>query len=325
MTLLLIVAGLVLLLAGAEVMLRGAVALAARLGMSQALIGLTLVGFGTSAPELVASLEAALVGSPGIAVGNVVGSNIANVLLILGVGAVLAPIAAPRAALVRDGSAMLAASVLLVVACLYSALPRLAGAGFVVLLAAYVAYSAWRERRAGDAAGALHAAEVSLVEPAPARLWLAAVMFAAGLAGLVAGAALLVDGALALARALELSETVIGLTVVAVGTSLPELAATAVAALRRRTDIALGNVIGSNLFNILGILGLTAVVAEPAIPAAIAAFDVWVMLAAALALVAVAWTGGRVSRGEGAALVALYVVYLVVLATPSLRIAVTGA
>ncbi|HEX9647193.1 MAG TPA: calcium/sodium antiporter [Alphaproteobacteria bacterium] len=324
MTPLLIAGGLLALLAGAEVMLRGAVALATRLRMSQALIGLTLVGFGTSTPELLTSLEAARLGSPGIAVGNVVGSNIANVLLILGVGAVLAPIAAPRAAVIRDGSAMVAASLLFVAVCLYGALTRPVGAGFVALLAGFIAYSIWREHRARDPAGELHAAETALMEPAPSRIPLALGMFAVGLAGLLAGAHWLVEGGVALAVALGVSETVIGLTIIAVGTSLPELAATGVAALRGRTDIALGNILGSNLFNILGILGLTAALTELAIPADIAGFDAWVMLGAALLLMAVAWTGSVVSRREGVALLVLYAGYAALISVPGWRALVIG-
>ncbi|MGE0255757.1 MAG: calcium/sodium antiporter [Alphaproteobacteria bacterium] len=312
-------AGLVLLLGGGEFLVRGSVAVATRLGVSPLLIGLTLVGFGTSTPELVASVEAALIGAPGIAVGNVVGSNIANVLLIMGVAAVLLPMATTRAAFTRDGAVLVGATLVMVGIVLGGSLERWGGAVLLVLLAAYSGYAYLTERGGGPAAE-LHAAEVAEVAvPRTLSLGAAAALALGGIAGVVLGASLLVDSAIVIARDLGLSEAVIGLTLVAVGTSLPELATAVMAALRRHGDVALGNVVGSNIFNILGIAGVTALVKPIPIPAEIVRFDVWVMLAAALLLVVFAVSGWRITRREGAVLLAGYVAYLVVQFAPGVR------
>jgi len=314
MTLLTLSGGIALLLLGAEGLVRGGVALARRLGVSPLLIGLVLVGFGTSTPELVASLRAALAGSPGIAVGNVVGSNIANVLLILGVSAVIRPLACEPRALSRDGVMLAFASLLGAGVMLAGTLERLVGAALVLILAGYIVQTYRRERVAPDASAEMHAQEATAGEPGPKSLGWALALAVGGLAATVVGADLLVDGGLALARAQGIPETVIGLTLVAVGTSLPELATSAVAALRGQSDVALGNILGSNIYNILGILGLTAVVRPIAVPAEILHLDIWVMLAAVALLLVFARTGRRLSRGEGAVLLGLYGLYLAVLA-----------
>jgi cation:H+ antiporter len=313
-----IAAGLVLLVVGAEFLVRGSVSLARRLGVSSLLIGLTLVGFGTSTPELVASVTAALRGSPGIAVGNVVGSNICNVLLILGVCALIYPLATTRSAFVRDGPVLLAVSGFLVAAAWSGSLSRPLGAVFVVLLGGYIAYTYWTERRAADAGAALHSAE-ALQVPTLKLTWpVAAGMAAGGIGVLVAGAALLVDGAIQVARDYGVSETIIGLTVVAIGTSLPELATSAVAAARREADVAIGNVVGSNIYNVLGILGVTALIRPIDVPAEIWAVDIWVMLAAAVVLVVFALSGLRINRWEGGLLLAGYVAYVAYLSSIAL-------
>lgn len=317
MTFVWIAVGLVCLTVGGDALVRGSVALARRLGVSPLLIGLTLVGFGTSTPELTTSLAAAFAGSPGVAVGNVVGSNIANILLILGVTALVAAVPAARAALWRDGTALAVASLAALAAVLSGHLGRPAGAALVALLAAYLIYTIRRERRASDAAAALHRAEPAIVEPGPRATWLAALMTLGGLVLIMLGARLLVTSAIDLAAAAGVSETVVGLTLVAVGTSLPELVASIVAAVRRQTDLALGNIVGSNLFNILGILGATALVHPIPVPPQIAQVDIWVMLGATAALILFAITGGGLSRREGAALLAAYAGYIVWLATQS--------
>lgn len=312
-----ILAGLALLLVGGDALVRGAVALAGVLGVSPFLIGITIVGFGTSAPELVTSLEAALIGSPGIAVGNVVGSNIANVLLILGLTALLAPVAVSRQAFLRDGAMLLLASLACLAVVLLGSLERLAGLLFIAVLLLYLLQAYHRDRRAQRAAGCPQGA---VAHPAPARrrLWLAAGLTLAGLALTLVGAKLLVGGAVALASAAGVSQTLIGLTLVAVGTSLPELSTSVVAALRRQGDVALGNVVGSNIFNVLAILGITAVVRPVPVPAEIVELDVWVMLTATLALAVFAVSGWRLCRAEGAVLLAGYCAYLGVLAATSL-------
>jgi cation:H+ antiporter len=290
--------GLMLLLAGGEGLVRGGAGLAARLGVPPLVIGLTVLGFGTSTPELVASLRAALSGSPGIALGNVVGSNIANIALILGLTALLAPIAVGRRAFHRDGAVMIASSLALAGLCISGTLGRTAG---LALIAGLVLYT-WVSFR--------HPVAAPEASPPPAPLWSGLLMLGLGLAGVVGGATLLVDSAVTIARDLGLSEAIIGLTLVAVGTSLPELATSVLAALRRQPDLAFGNIIGSNIFNILGIVGLTAVTVPLAVPAEILGFDLWVMLATAVVLAGMAASGWRLSRLEGLTLLGGYALYL---------------
>jgi len=318
MTLLELALGLALLLGGGEALIRGAAAIAVRLGVSPLLIGLTLVGFGTSTPELVASVNAAWIGAPGIAVGNVVGSNIANVLLILGVAALIFPVAVSKAAFRRDGAALIGASLVLTIIILTGALSRWAGVALLGLLAAYTVYAYLSEARTAQEERGTDTAAVAN----PGVPLAIAVLFAlGGIAGVIIGASLLVDSAILIARSAGVSETVIGLTLVAVGTSLPELATSAMAALRRQGDLAFGNIVGSNIYNILGILGATGVIVPIAIPAEIAGFDVWVMLAAAVALAVFAITDWRISRREGAAFLLGYAVYLALLISPRFRAA----
>ncbi|HRK95080.1 MAG TPA: calcium/sodium antiporter [Rhodospirillales bacterium] len=318
-----IVVGLVLLVVGAELLVRGSVTLARHLGVSPLLIGLTLVGFGTSTPELVASVTGALKDSPGIAVGNVIGSNLCNVLLILGTSALIYPLATTRRAFKRDGPVLLGASFILLAIAWHGSLSRPVGAIFVALLAGYIVYTYRTEKVHPNASGALHSAEAEQV-PVLSMSWpLAAAIAVGGIALLVLGAYLLVDGAIQIARGYGISETIIGLTVVAIGTSLPELATSAVAAFRREADVAIGNVVGSNIYNILGILGVTALVQPIAIPPEIMAVDIWVMLVATVVLVVFALTGLRINRWEGGVLLGGYVAYIAYLA--SLAMAPAGA
>ncbi|RBO54998.1 sodium:calcium antiporter [Rhodovulum sp. BSW8] len=312
MDIVLVLAGLAALIAGGELLVRGAVALARRFGVSPMIIGLTFVGFGTSTPELVTSLQAALTGAPDIALGNVVGSNIGNILLILGLAALVRPMRVCPAALRRDGGALALATGLAVLAMLGGALGRGAGAAGLALLVAYLAYTIWQERRATTAAGEVYEAEADTLGPLD-RPWTALPVLALGLGLTLAGAKLLVAGAVALAAAAGLSEAAIGLTVVAIGTSMPELVTSLMAARRGESGVAIGNVIGSNIFNLLGILGVTALVQPLAVAERIAGFDVWVMLAATVGLILVAWTGGRITRAEGAVLAICYGVYMTTL------------
>ena len=318
MTILFLCFGFILLIVGGEFLLRGAVTTAQRFNVSPLLIGLTVVGFGTSTPELVTSVNAALQGSPGIAVGNVVGSNIANVFLIIGLAALIAPLATNPAAFRRDGATLLAATALLLVLCQLSDLTRWGGALFVALLLVYICYCYLDERRTGDEETLLHQ-EAAAAPTAPARLPLALLFLVLGLAGVLIGAKFLVDAAIDLARFVGVSEAVIGLTLVAVGTSLPELVTSVMAALRKQPDVALGNVIGSNIFNALGIMGTTALIRPLSVPQPIARFDSWVMMAAALLLVIFAVTHWRIGRREGLALLFLYLAYTAVQVSPQAR------
>ena len=294
--------GLVLLIGGGEMLVRGAVGLAARLSVSPLVIGVTVVGIGTSTPELVTSVQAGLIGSPGIAYGNIVGSNIANILLILGVSALLWPMAVDRATLRRDGAAMAAGTMVFALAAVLLPMPRWSGVILVALLAAYLIWTI----RSGTAGGAL----VEAPQEDPAPVWRVAALTLAGLVLVVAGGAFLVDGAVTLAQGLGVSEAVIGLTIVAVGTSLPELVTSVMAALRRQADVALGNILGSNLFNLLGIGGVTAMMAPGAVPAEIVLRDLPVMLAATALILVLAWIGARLSRADGAVLLAGYAGFL---------------
>lgn len=315
-----LIGGLILLIAGGELLVRGAVQVATRLGVSPLVIGLTLVGFGTSTPELVTSIRAALTGAPGIAYGNIVGSNIANILLIVGVSALLSPMLIASSALKRDGFVMLAvASVFSAVAVLMP-LGRGVGVAFILALAVYI-YIAFRQERLAtptdhgavyDKSHALQEADAALVPNASVRysLLVSTLIALGGLVLVVIGGSFLVEGAVSLARGFGISETVIGLTIVAVGTSMPELVTSVVAGLRKKADVAFGNIVGSNIYNILGIGGFTAVIAPGAVPVEIVSFDNLVMIGVSLALAVFAWTGLRIARWEGAALLAGYLIYV---------------
>lgn len=315
--------GLILLIVGGEFLVRGSVQVATGMGVSPLVIGLTLVGFGTSTPELVTSVQAALSDAPGIAYGNIVGSNIANTLLIAGVAALLCPIAVASSALRRDGFVMLAA--VLAFAAIAAVMPmgRAVGAIFVLTLAGYI-FVAFRQERASPSPDhgavyeksiALQEADPALAPPAPPRssLLVSALIAVAGLVLVVFGGKFLVEGAVSLARGLGISETVIGLTIVAVGTSMPELVTSVVAGLRKQGDVAFGNIVGSNIYNILGIGGFTALIAPGAVPVEIVSFDNLVMIGVSLVLVGFAWNGLRIARWEGALLLTGYVAYVYVL------------
>ena len=315
MYLLELAAGALALYLGGEALVRGAVAIARHLSVSPLLIGLTLVGFGTSTPELITCIQAALAGSQDIAIGNVVGSNICNIALILGVAAVVSPMKTQRDAVLRDGSAMLVASVVCTGIVLHGLVSRPLGIALLAALAAFVTYTYMRERNTADPSAAMHAAEADVVERTPEQPWIAAALGLAGLLLVLAGARWFVSGAVTLAQTLGVSESVIGLTVVALGTSLPELVTAVVASLRGQADVAFGNVIGSNIFNVLGILGATAVVHPLMVPPDIARVDIWIMLAAALILMVFALSERRIARSEGVMLLAAYAAYLMWLAS----------
>ena len=312
-----IVAGLLLLFLGGEFLVRGAARLATRVGVSSLVIGLTVVGFGTSTPEMVTSVQAALAGSSGIAIGNIVGSNISNCLLVLGHSALIYPISVDSAALKRDGVVMLLVTAGFVYICFAMPLNRTIGVASLFLLVGYVNFVIWSERRSQrhgairGKADALNAADPQIIpETRKPSIGLSLVLCVTGLALLIAGATFLVEGASVLARSLGLSEAVIGLTIVAVGTSLPELVTSVVAAFKRQDDIAFGNIVGSNIYNIIGIGGVTGLIAPLSVPERIAQIDNLVMLAATLLLVLVAWSGFKIARREGALLLAVYGVYI---------------
>ena len=296
--------GLVLLFFGGDLLVRGAVALAARLNVPPLLIGLTIVGFGTSMPELLVSLNAAFAGLPDIAVGNVVGSNTANILLILGLALLVAPLPTRLPGIGRDLMVMLASAGLLALVAMGGRVAGWHGLLFLALLAAYLVYGAMRGRSEG--------ADLPDTEASP-KLWPALGFVAAGLAALVFGADFLVDGSTSLARGIGVSDAVIGLTIVAVGTSLPELATSVVAAFKRQPEIAIGNVVGSNIFNILGILGLTAAISPVPVAPQMVTFDIPVMVAVTVAIAALLAFTRRVPQWAGLVLLAAYGWYCTVL------------
>lgn len=302
---LLVLGGMVALFGGGDMLVRGAVAVAQDFKVSPMVIGLTLVGFGTSAPELLTSLQAAFAGAPDIAIGNVVGSNIANILLILGVSALIAPVLIRRDTLMRDGGILIATTVLTIGLMAFGSIGRLAG---LVLIAGLLAFLAIAFLTDGEGDG-------DLPEPSANSSTLRAFLtFAVGLVVTLMGAKFLVQGAIVMATNLGVSEAVIGLTVVAIGTSLPELITSAMATLKGRSDVAVGNIIGSCIFNLLGILGLTALVHPLSVAPEIMAFDVWIMAAATALLVLAGMFLGRIGRGMGAAMALAYAGYIAFLA-----------
>ncbi|MEX5258657.1 calcium/sodium antiporter [Kocuria sp. CPCC 205263] len=319
-----IVAGLALLVLGGELLVRGASALARRVGISSLVVGLTVVSAATSAPELAVTVGAVLRDEPGLAVGNVVGSNIVNVLLILGLSALVVPLAVKQRLVRFDLPWMVVLSIGLLLVAFDG---RIGAVDGVVLLSAVVLHTVLTvvigrrgahvpaaassgDREAGGGIGGAEDVRTE-GEPPPASVPRSVLLVVLGIALLVAGATLLVDGAVSIATSLGVSSLVVGLTVVAVGTSLPELATSVIAVRRGERDLAVGNVVGSNIFNIGVVLGLPALISPGGIPVsgAAVALDIPVMLAAAVALLPIAFTGFAVARWEGALFVALYAAY----------------
>jgi cation:H+ antiporter len=302
----LVLGGLLVLTAGGEALVRGASALALRLGLTPLFIGLTVVAFGSSAPELAVSVNAVVDGLGDVAMGNVVGSNVANVALVIGLAALVRPLTV-EAKLVRiDMPIMLACSLLVCAMMLTDGrIGRAEGALLVGLLAGYMVFCVWEVRRGRPVA---QDGADGGVTPPGARIVPNALLIVTGLAGLALGASLFVRGAVLLAEMLGLSAAVIGLTVVAVGTSLPELATSVVAAWRRQGDIAVGNVVGSNIFNLLAVLGCTALVL-PVVAGGIGVADLTAMLLVAAVLWLMVARGARVNRLEGLGLLVFYVAY----------------
>jgi cation:H+ antiporter len=314
---LLLVGGLVTLVIGAEILVRGASRLAAALGISPLVIGLTIVAFGTSSPEMAVSVQSALSGQVDIAVGNVVGSNIFNILFILGLSAVIVPLVVAQQLVRLDVPLMIGVSVLVWVLSLNGFIEQWEG---IVLFAGIIAYTVFlivQSRREKDkAVEAEYATEYAPHEPRTGpRMLLNGVMAVGGLVLLVFGARWFVDGAVELARGLGMSELIIGLTIVAAGTSMPEVATSIVAAVRGERDIAVGNVVGSNIFNILAVLGLTAIVSPTSVPVAsgMLTIDMPFMIAVAVACLPIFLTGHTIARWEGVVFLGYYVAYTVYL------------
>jgi cation:H+ antiporter len=313
-TILQFVGGFVLLLFGAEYLVRGAVSLARRLNVSPMIIGMTIVAYGTTAPELVVSLQAAVDGLPGISVGNVVGSNIANILLILGASAAIFPIAVQPKALYRDASVMMGSALLFTALALSGSIARWQGALMVAALIVFSLYAFQAERKRGRAndPGDLPEELAEEFSDTPQATWLAVLSIIGGVAAVVAGAKLLVTAAVTTARYFDVGEEVIGLTIVAVGTSLPELATAVVAAIRRHSAVAVGNIMGAGIYNLLAIMGLVATVSPIPVPSQILAFDLWFMLATTAVLLIFLLMRGGLNRAAAALFLFAFVGYTAV-------------
>jgi cation:H+ antiporter len=313
LTLLLFIAGIVLLISGAELLVRGASRLAVSVGITPLVVGLTVVAFGTGSPELAVGVQASMAGQADITIGNVVGSNIFNVLLILGLSAVVAPLVVSQQLVRLDVPIMIVVSVALLLMALDGVIDRADG---LVLVLASIGYTWLLIRISRREAASVHSEYEIAYGAAPGaqrRRWpLDLLLVLVGLGLLVIGAEWLVDGAVEIASALGVSELIIGLTIIAAGTSLPEVATSIIAGLRGERDIAVGNVVGSNLFNILVVVGVTALVAPGGLRVASAAinFDMPVMIAAAVLCLPIFFVNYRIGRWEGALFLSFYVFYM---------------
>lgn len=306
-------AGLAILIIAGDVLVRGAVSLAGRLGVSPLLISLTVVAFGTSAPELVVGVQASLAGAPALVLGNVIGSNIANVLLVLGVPAIIYPIVCKAHDLTFNLVHMLVATAIFSGLVMMGPIVWWHGAIMLGLLTLFLVQSGVRAKR--DSFAPEELADIEGMPSRPYGLGLSIVLVVLGLAGLAFGADLLVDGATAIARDLGVSEEVIGLTLVAVGTSLPELVTAVMAAIHRHGDVAIGNVLGSNIFNIYGIIGVSSLIAPLPASSATLGLDVWIMAGAAMLIIPFVLRRGAIAAPIGALFLAAYGFYLWLLAT----------
>jgi cation:H+ antiporter len=306
------IAGLALLILGGESLVRGASRLATAIGISPLVIGLTVVAIGTGSPELAVCIQSVLWGQPEIALGNVIGSNICNVLLVLGISAMVAPLVVSRQLVRLDVPLMIGASILLFLLSLNGMLGRMDGLLLFAGIIAYMIFAIHQSRRETRAGNRSPAGEDGQPHPAAARgIAFSCFLVGAGVLLLVVGSRWLVDGAVRIAHLLGVGELIIGLTIVAVGTSLPEITTSVVASLRGQRDIAIGNVVGSNIFNILAVLGLCSMVAPGGIgvPAAALRFDIPIMITVALACLPLFFTGNRISRWEGALFFGYYIAY----------------
>lgn len=302
--------GIGLLTAGGEFLIRGSLGISKRVGMSPLLSGLIIVGFGTSMPELAVSVDAALNGQPDIAIGNVVGSNIANILLILGICAAITPLVISPLSLRRDALVVIAASFLFILLCLDGSLSLIDAIILLATLFVYLAWAYWTERENSAPSGQVHKAEATEILLVPRSITWSATEIIGGLVLLISGSQILLKGAVGIADGLGVSEALIGLTLVAVGTSLPELTISVIAALRKHADVAVGNILGSNIFNVLGILGVSAILQPIEVKGRVVEFDQWVMLGVSLILFLFLLTGRKLSRIEGGIFLVGYFAYI---------------
>ena len=318
-----IVVGFILLILGGDVLIKGAVSTAQKLNLSPTIIGITFIGFGSSIPELVTSIEAAMAESPGIAIGNIVGSNIANIMLVLGVSALIAPIYLRDNQLIRDGALVVATAVLFTTIGFTSSMSVFIGC---MLLASLMGYMIYAYRQETVPAKAPEGGEIAYATtgqgqapdscddfgPTYDSLWFSIAVGVVGLVLVIIGGHLVVQGALGIASTYGVSETIIGLTIVAIGTSLPELVTSVIAVLRQQSSLAIGSILGSSIYNILAIGGVIAIVSPGNIPMDIVRFDNLIMVAASVFLFLLI-SKSKINRHSGAALFAGYCAYLLVL------------
>lgn len=309
--------GLALLAAGGDCVVRGGVGVAGALRLSPLFVGIVLLGFGTSLPELLTSVQSVRLGEPDVAIGNVVGSNIANILLIVGAAAALSSAAVERRLLARNGVAMSLSVALLAVLLITQLISATTGLGLVLLLVVYLIFVS-RGRRPTDDPSCVVRTEERQPFSLLSGVGLSLIVFLIGLVLTLAGASVVVSGAVSLAEQAQISKAVIGATIIAVGTSLPELAATIAAAWRGRSSLAVGNVLGSNIFNSLGVIGVAAFFGPMPTPDEVLRLDVWAMLAAAALFMVCAALGGRITRLQGGVFLALYAGYLWLAATSAI-------
>lgn len=304
-----IAGGLIALLIGGEGLLRGSVSIARRMNLSKLFVSAVIIGFGTAMPELTVSVGAALKGSTEMALGNIIGSNIANILLILGCAALIFPLCTRGIPVGRDVMMLLASALILTTLLFLKSLVFVAGVGMLLVLAAYLVWSTRQDKKKGNPVQDHIEEDTGPTEPY--GIGKAIVFCLIGLAALGVGAHFLVEGASAIARNFGVSEVVIGLTLVAIGTSLPELATAVVAAVRKHTDVVIGNILGSNAFNILAILGITAMVKPIPVPAHILQIDIWVMLGATALLAIALWRRWTIGRLMAVLMLAAYATYII--------------
>lgn len=302
-----ILGGLVALYFGAEGLVKGASAFALRLGITPLVVGLTVVAFGTSAPELLVCL----IGTDDISVGNILGSNVANIALVLGTAAMIRPIEVKARAVQRDVPVMVASTILFLVLAIDGTLSRINGLILLAAMTVYLTHNFFEARRDMSQFEEIVGDEVMEADPERSTWWSNLLFIVGGIAGLALGAKWMVDGAIVIAGLLGISELVIGITVVALGTSLPELATSVVAAYRDEVDISVGNVIGSNIFNLLFVLGIVAVLGPITVGADALRIDLWVMLVISVGIWPLLRTGHVLDRREGALLLAIYVGYVI--------------
>jgi cation:H+ antiporter len=309
-----ILGGLTLLFFGGEGLVRGAVNIAEHYKLSTLFVSLVIVGFGTSLPELLVCVQAALNGSPDMALGNIIGSNIANTFLIVGIGAVIAPIICTKKNILRDSKAVIVISLYLSSFVLLQTITRPLGIAMLFALSGYLFWSYAQERTATTSDKAdLEEYESHIAEDVgnpEESMFLSAIYVLIGLVGLAVGAKLLVSGATNVARGFGVSEAIIGLSLVAIGTSLPEMATAVIAAMKKHGDVIIGNVLGSNLFNVMAVLGTTAVISPLPFGGRVAQIDIWVLLFSAIILYPAILTGKKISRLEGTVFLAIYTAYI---------------